>query len=73
MRTLLIGMAALVAAGTIFPVATASAETVVIKERHHDRGMHRGDWRRHHAKVVVVKKRGHHYGWDRHHHRRHHD
>ncbi|MDO9411368.1 MAG: hypothetical protein Q7T81_02180 [Pseudolabrys sp.] len=73
MRKLLIALAALAVVGISLPVvSTASAQTVVVKERHHDRGLHRGydrgrhhgDWRRHHAKKVVIIKRdrGHHYG-----------
>jgi Ni/Co efflux regulator RcnB len=65
MRKLLIALAALAVVGTSLPVVSAaSAQTVVVKERHHDRGLHRGEWRRHQAKKVVIIKRdrGHHYG-----------
>lgn len=63
MRKIIIALAAFAVVGTALPVVSASAQTVVVKERHHDRGLHRGDWRRHQAKVVVIKRdRGHHYG-----------
>ena len=60
MRSILIACAALGAISIAVPVATASAETVVIKKTDHDRGMHRG-WRHHNAKVVVIKKHRRHY------------
>jgi hypothetical protein len=62
MRSILIACAALGAVSIALPVATASAQTVVIKkDGDHDRGLHRGwrhnnDWRHHNAKVVVIKK-----------------
>jgi hypothetical protein len=73
MRKLLIALAALAVVGTSLPVVTASnAQTVVVQERHSDRGLHRGydrgrhngEWRRRHVKKVVIIKRdrGHHYG-----------
>ncbi len=56
MRKFALALAALAALGiTVLPVASAQAETVVIKKRHHDRGWHEGWRHHHHGKTVVIK------------------
>ncbi len=60
MRSILIACAALGAVSIAVPVATASAQAIVIKTDHgrsmHREVRHRSDWRHHNAKVVVIKK-----------------
>jgi len=60
MRNVVLGIAALAAVGFVLPVASASAQSVVIKT---DSGRHEGWRHRHHKKVVVIKHHRHH---DRH-------
>ena len=58
MRKLVLALAAFAAVGIALPtLATTSADArdvVIIKKKHHDRGMHRGWYR------------GNHYGWAKH-------
>src|SRR5215831_4335522 len=71
MRTFLITLTALGVVAVALPTVTANAQdrtVVVTKDRHHDRGLHRGwtrghhyGWRNHNAKVVVIKKNRHHH------------
>ena len=74
-RTFLITLTALGVVAFALPAVTANAQdrtVIVTKDRHHDRGLHRGwtrghhygwrnhnDWRNHNAKVVVIKKHRH--------------
>jgi hypothetical protein len=39
----------------------ASAETVVIRGGHHDRGWHRDHWHPHHHDTVIIRHRHHGY------------
>jgi hypothetical protein len=57
MRKTLLTLAALAAFGIALPVVSdnASAETVVIKKTHRDRGWHEG-WRHRHRDRVVIRE-----------------
>jgi hypothetical protein len=63
MRKIVMTLAALAAFGIALPVATnsASAETVIIKKTHRDRGWHEG-WRHRHRDRIVVRERHRHHG-----------
>lgn len=54
MKKFVLALAAFAVIGIAAPVASANAETVVVKHRDHDR-----DWGRHHHKKVIIIKRGH--------------
>jgi hypothetical protein len=60
MRKIILALAALAAFGIAMPVVSnsASAETVVIKKRHHD--WH--PWRHHRERVIIREHRRHHEG-----------